>query len=296
MSKELLPNQSIDPILEIPILKEVGPYGDSKRINSLIKRTKALVPPQIRQTLSTLRQAGPEALRLPGDKTLCFGDIYAHFHMTKRIEALRLNENYERALTQEFLIVMRDRKIRNLPTVFVDVGSAEGRYVVLGGQLADKTFAFEPDQSCFDALTRNISLNRLAEKISPSQCALDDRDGVKEFFIDTKTAFYAASLVQTSLQDSKIPVYTRSLASLCKAGMPIPHVIMIDVEGAEKGVLEGFVNLRPPDLFVEVHTSILHKFGTTRDEVLNLIKNMGYIAKMAVTRETELQVHYKLGN
>ena len=55
----------------------------------------------------------------------------------------------------------------------------------------------------------------------------------------------------------------------------------IDVEGSEGIVLAGMRNIlsseiRPTDIFIEVHTKYLPKFGNSARNVVSQIKDFGY--------------------
>ncbi len=298
MSSEFSSNHEIHPILGIPVQGEFSGIENPGYLTKVVRRAKALVPRSIKTPVKELKAklTGVEELKFPYDKTFCYEGIEATFRISRLVEAYRLNPSYEKEMKTEFLKVMSERLAEGKHTVLVVIGAAEGLYPVLAGKFANEIHAFEPDSVCFESLCTNISLNVLGKNVFPSQCAIDWRDSVTNFYVDSKNNFQAASLLSKPTLAGSYPVQTRSLQSLCANGMKKPDVVVMDVEGAERRVLNGFgLKIRPEHLILEVHQGLLKGFDSTADEVLLLVKSWGYKAKLAVRRETELQIHYQLG-
>ena len=80
----------------------------------------------------------------------------------------------------------------------------------------------------------------------------------------------------------KISVDTISLDNYCKVNELTPNVLKIDVEGAEKQVIEGFMETlrkgKNPILFVEILRIWSEKYGYNADYLLKLIIDQEYNA------------------
>ena len=156
--------------------------------------------------------------------------------------------------------------IRQGDTV-IDAGANVGCYALLFGRWVGRTgrvYAFEPDPSAFEGLTRLIALNGLAEIVVPINAAISDRVRPAAPF-----ALAAASglsrFAVSSLDGTTIPVATTSIDVFCARRRISPRVIKIDIEGAELHALRGarhtISHARDLQLFVEMHPSLWNAAG-----------------------------------
>jgi FkbM family methyltransferase len=120
--------------------------------------------------------------------------------------------------------------------VVLDIGANVGFYTLLAGCLTGpngRVVAFEPLPANLEVLRCHIHLNRLTTvEVIPS--ALADQNGGTFFQIAANNSMGHL----TSAGD--LCVQVRSLDDLLAKGeIPLPRVLKIDVEGAERSVLEG---------------------------------------------------------
>lgn len=128
--------------------------------------------------------------------------------------------------------------------LFADIGANIGSYTVLAsGVRKARTVAFEPDPLTFEALSRNIALNRLDNLVRPCECALGSRQGSVGFTVGLDTVNHVVGETDGATR-------TVALDTLDQAcGNERPNLIKLDVEGFESEVLGGAVEtLRCPKL------------------------------------------------
>jgi FkbM family methyltransferase len=120
--------------------------------------------------------------------------------------------------------------------LFADVGANIGSYTVLAsGVIGCRTVAFEPDPSTAAALERNISLNKIAERVELRISAVGDRDGEARFSIGLDTQNHV--LTGADVIGRSVPMQTLDRALFDSGRIPI--LIKIDVEGYEAEALRG---------------------------------------------------------
>ena len=140
--------------------------------------------------------------------------------------------------------------------VFLDVGANIGRYAItLGNAIGQqgRVIAFEPCPETYSTLKYNIKLNNL-KNVESFQIALWNTDGFHQFY--SKYHAGGNSLVEDKEFIKKNVVLTRTLDGLLrKLNLAKIDLIKIDVEGAEKEVLEGMrdtLQLFEPRLIIEI--------------------------------------------
>lgn len=168
------------------------------------------------------------------------------------------------------------------PDVFWDVGGNIGFYswLLLTHNSSLKTVIFEADPVNIEL----IESTALAAKINNIQlinAAVSNESGKANFAIDKLTG--ATGTLQISEQTfiqrhyrkapNLIEVKTVTLDQMwIKLGLPVPNLIKIDVEGAEKKVFDGAIEL------IQIHKPCLI-FETTFPEkikVIEYLKHLGY--------------------
>lgn len=163
--------------------------------------------------------------------------------------------------------------------VLFDIGANVG-LVALHAARRCRTVAFEPDPSFAARLAVNLHLNPDVQ-VHVLTIAVSDTDSTVALYTDGSSG-NSPSLVHQRGEKSLVEVLARSLDSLIAAGeVPLPTVLKLDIEGAEILALRGatrlFAGERPPRaLFIEIHDVLLPGFGSSADEVLQLVQDAGY--------------------
>lgn len=135
--------------------------------------------------------------------------------------------------------------------LFLDIGANVGTFTVLASGVREATtWAFEPDPAALHALTRNIELNGLCDRVVVHDCALGDRDGSELFTAGLDTMNRIASVGE---ENTRV-VSVRMIDELIGERRPV--MIKMDVEGYEESVVRGAKHLlgRGDVKIVEIET------------------------------------------
>ena len=147
--------------------------------------------------------------------------------------------------------------------VVYDVGAHVG-YITLAlahhTNSGGKVFAFEPVPGNVELLRKTTVLNKLEEQVAVLPLALGNKTG-KQSFVMWGSSYMHLLKAAVNEQDTtlcqSIVVEGCTLDSLVfERKNPPPHLIKIDVEGAEALVLEGASRLLPrysPSIIMEIH-------------------------------------------
>lgn len=148
--------------------------------------------------------------------------------------------------------------------VCLDVGAYRGYFSgVMGVHGAGEVHSFEPNPDNVDKLARLAELNpNLALKVH--QLALGDADGETEFVLmseDTMGKLAESSFQQERSTGHRFKVKLSKLDTLVsEGGVPLPSLVKVDVEGAEKMFLVGAaatIERSRPTILLEYHSGPL---------------------------------------
>jgi FkbM family methyltransferase len=205
----------------------------------------------------------------------CIPDAHRHIRIPE-IGRLRIRLRRNRSLwlrpplTHEWYPLAALRAfVRPADTVW-DVGGNIGLYArwLATHLAARRVYTFEPMSENLDELDYNIRCGGVADRVTIVPWALSDADGEIEFQIDdvqgasgtiSAVSGGAASAGRSALAlpPKSEKVRSRTIDSIIGSGeLPPPDVLKIDVEGAERMVLEGgrkFFASATPRLVVETH-------------------------------------------
>jgi len=146
-------------------------------------------------------------------------------------------------------------------SVTYDIGANVGFLTLVAAHLAGaagRVFAFEPLPQNFRQLERNIQINGF-EHVEARNIALADQDGPAIFLVSRSPTWGKLASVsgETAEQIGKIEVAVCRLDRVVQTdSLPLPHLIKIDVEGAEIEVLDGAmetIRKARPILLIELH-------------------------------------------
>jgi FkbM family methyltransferase len=128
-------------------------------------------------------------------------------------------------------------------SVFFDIGANVGFLTVLGARLVGpkgKVYAFEPVASNADYVRRNCRVNSLSQ-VQVLETAVSNHCGRGQLNLAT----YSGGAALASVDAPPDPAGTQPVdlvtidAAVERDGLAPPHVVKIDVEGAELEVLQG---------------------------------------------------------
>lgn len=160
--------------------------------------------------------------------------------------------------------------------LFADVGANVGGYTVLAaGVRRARVVAIEPGRRAHAALTRNVALNRLSDRVRTAPVALGDAIGTLFF----STGHDATDHVSSEAGDAheRVPQTTADALFADEA----PLAMKLDVEGYEAAVLAGGrAVLADPGLralIVELNGSG-HRYGFDDQRTHRALLDLGFLA------------------
>lgn len=169
--------------------------------------------------------------------------------------------------------------------IFIDIGANIGFFSLFASQLVGESgriLAFEPSHREFIRFLSNIKHNS-AKNILPYNIALSDRMGESKLYIYSNSHTGINSLKRSDCQNlSYSLVPTASGESLLMPFLPKHSscMIKIDVEGAEFLVLSGIRQCLLSEsvkyVVVEITPKFLAEFGHTKDDIYNLMTEIGF--------------------
>ena len=173
-----------------------------------------------------------------------------------------------------------------------DIGTCVGLVAIHAAKRGAKVIAFEPEPTFRKRLRENLALNGM-DDMTVIEWAVSDSESMATLYTDgahgnspslTAADGRGAIRVRTATIDSAIEA----------AALPVPHVIKLDIEGAEVRALQGMKSLlrrkdRPRVIFIEVHPNFLSRLGDDPEEIGAILNSAGYT--LAEQREREDQIH-----
>ena len=162
--------------------------------------------------------------------------------------------------------------IRPGMTVF-DIGAHAGYFTLIASKLvggSGHVVAFEPAPRNLRYLRRHLSLNHVSN-VTVVEVAVSDRAGVGRFDVGAESSLGRLDPAGT------MDVRTTTLDELVTGGsVPSPHVLKLDIEGAESDALVGAAAIlreARPAIFLATHGSSVH------DSCLSILRRSGYTVR-----------------
>lgn len=248
---------------------------------------KNLFPPSFLRFLRKIRQ------KIYGFVDLFFPKLnsrnyfgYKLFYITgssliDRIRFLSPDKVYERELVESI-----SKNLANTSeSVFLDIGANIGliSLYILAHNPLTKIYAFEPSKHQSKLLAQTLQINGLENRIKLYEQAVSNFDGVSKFAAAGEGDGSGDGFIDTGRSGKQlefIDVKTVTLDSWWKAqGMPKVDVIKIDVEGAEKWVFEGAVEVledSKPFIYFEISNLNLAKYPYTYKDIIDWLDQHDY--------------------
>jgi FkbM family methyltransferase len=169
----------------------------------------------------------------------------------------------------------------------VIVGANIGYYTLIAARILNGTgwvYAFEPEPHNFQILSKNIQVNQFTN-ITASQLALSNRNGRATLYTD-RVNFGRPSLAATNVfeRSGEVQIDTITLDSFFKkTASSKVDLLKIDAQGAEELIFQGAretLKRYAPKIVVEFWPFGLRNMGTEPDNLLALVEETGYKAKV----------------
>jgi FkbM family methyltransferase len=168
-------------------------------------------------------------------------------------------------------------------SVFFDVGANVGFLTVLGAHLVGpggKVYAFEPVASNADYVRRNCRVNGFSQ-VRVLEAAVSNQCGQGQLNL----AAYSGGAALSSVEAPPDPAGTQMVdlvtidAAVERDGLAPPHLVKIDVEGAELEVLQGMsvtAKRHRPIVIVEVDAGEPEPLRRKQAECEQWLRHHGY--------------------
>lgn len=160
--------------------------------------------------------------------------------------------------------------------LFIDVGANHGSFSILSSAvIGARTIAFEPIPETFDKLVDNVMLNKIGEKVICLNFAVGSKPGNVNFKLGEISSLSHIVLPFeefTSTVDVKVTTLDKELID------EKPNILKIDVEGYEKPVLDGAMQILKNESLYAIIIELNEfgkKYGFDDYEIINLLKSNG---------------------
>jgi FkbM family methyltransferase len=154
-----------------------------------------------------------------------------------------------------------------------------------------RVIAFEPGNSAYEALRRNIGLNNL-NNVKPIQVALGDQIDMGSLYNRPRIGIGATSLLRSSDSEFLQKVNISPGDYIVKdRKFPLPKAVKIDVEGFEYPVIKGLKDTLSNEICklvcCEIH-SILFPNDINCSMIIDLLKSLGFTNIITYIRGGEI--------
>ena len=180
------------------------------------------------------------------------------------------------------------QKIRN-GDVVLDVGSNIGEVLLNMAKVNPEgiIYGFEPVKSTFDKLQKNVSLNHFSN-IYLNQLALSDKN--ETVFYQSKEGHSGGTMMtKESKVNSPNFIEAMTLDNFVEMNL-IEKIdfIKVDIEGFEMNFIKGALQTlkkHKPSIFIEVDHDKLIRQNSSPEELLSILKSIGYKVLHVKTNE-----------
>lgn len=131
--------------------------------------------------------------------------------------------------------------------------------------------AFEPQPVAFEFLQKNVVNNRL-ENVFLHNIALSNQEGTIEFFLPNGKVSLMASTLNERLDSDKILVKCEPLSNYIKDSDI--DVLKIDVEGAEKEIIDDLDQTEKMGCFKRIIIEYHHKIGARKSALSEFLNTL----------------------
>jgi len=164
-----------------------------------------------------------------------------------------------------------------------DVGANIGYYTLLLANLAPKgkVYAFEPIPLSHYLLKANLTLNNFTNVVA-NNIALGDKNEKATFVLPEDSGFASFRDTKRKIVKEKITVSVQTLDSYVKH-LKIKRIdfVKIDVEGAERLVLQGAKNIlekiKPKILLIELYDLNLNVYNESVESIVKFLRKYNYL-------------------
>jgi FkbM family methyltransferase len=202
-----------------------------------------------------------------------YDKILIEVDLSKPAERAIPFDAYEPKVTQKFLAIIKENDV-----VF-DVGAWIGYYVLLGAKKAKRVIAIEADDKNCQRIRRNLELNGFSN-VTVMNVAAGDKSSYANILEGPGSSMHKVHEVSWEQIGKTVKVETLD-DIISNLRITEINILVMDTEGYEYFALKGLGNsLRThivKNVICEIHPSILTEHGVSKNDVLNLFYEYGYL-------------------
>ena len=175
-------------------------------------------------------------------------------------------------------------KLKLKDGIIVNIGANIGFYAIELSNIFPnkKILAIEPNPEAFSLLVKNININNLSNNIEAINVCISNINEIVPFSIIPGKSEYSSinGIVMETVKNEKqtiIDVESKLLGDIV-SGKKV-SLIFMDVEGAEKMVLDGCLDLilkDKPIIICECSNLLLKKFKSSSLDLINTLEKLNY--------------------
>ena len=200
---------------------------------------------------------------------------------------IALSGSYEPELTE-----LLNSQTKILSGDVINIGANIGLLAIHVAKTFDcvsRVYAIEPSPEAFRLLQYNINQNGCASKIHAIKKCVSNRKGFVDFSFIQGMPEYSSigGIVHKAVigrEQIQVQVETATLADILVGLDVIPSMIVIDVEGAEKLVLDGasgILDKYHPVVIFKLSAPLLAKYSHRVSDIVTLLEGIGYKTESA---------------
>ncbi len=178
----------------------------------------------------------------------------------------------------------------------LEAGANIGYYALLETKLAGPSghlYAIEPSPQNFEMLKKNLELNGIRNADLYQAAFGEKRSKVKFYVYDRSNLSSFIKRDEMGMEYTEVEVDMMTLDDFIK--FKKVDFIRMDVEGYELEILKGAKNIlssseKPELFFIEVHSELLHKKGSSAREIVEMLGGYGYEVEKSFWRGSSQHV------
>jgi FkbM family methyltransferase len=202
----------------------------------------------------------------------------------KSAYGIKFTANYEDATFKSYISGSYGywywNKIQNIehPFVFLDIGANQGLYCIAAAinKFCSASYAFEPVPQTYQLLLKNLSINKVNNKVSAINKAISNKSGSQNInIVSNHSGAASLAFVRNTLTNQSIRIKLLNFKGLEKEVKInyLPIFCKIDVEGFEPIVIEQLIKTsfftKIEEIFFEVDERLI-----SADKLSDLIKKL----------------------
>lgn len=164
----------------------------------------------------------------------------------------------------------------------VDIGAHIGTYAIPFARFTaptGKVYAFEANPANYELLVKNIGANGLERSVVTTHAVVSDIEARFEMRLSDNANSSTYYFLPTEAKEQDLPCVHIDSWLASRTDIARVSLIKIDVEGAEMCVLTSCLSTIQKDLpvlYIEINKSALERFGTSANDIEELLTKLGY--------------------